>query len=109
MESMIQFQSDPFDIIEARLSRLENMSRNEKTFYTQSLTIPDTSNYTNENQESWYLEDFDQVQFHHRILNLTNINPLTNWQVFISMKLNLNMNVIPIHNFVILFQFLNLR
>ena len=28
-ESMIQFQSDPFNMIEARLSRLENMCRNK--------------------------------------------------------------------------------
>jgi len=40
---MIQFQSDPFDIIEARLSQLENVRRNDKTLPTQTLTIPDTS------------------------------------------------------------------
>jgi len=34
MESMIQFPSDPFDMIEARLSRLENMRRNEETLPT---------------------------------------------------------------------------
>ena len=42
---MNQFQSDPFDMIEARLSRLENMRRNEETLLTQSLSIPDTSNH----------------------------------------------------------------
>ena len=57
---MIKFQSDPLDMIEARLSRLENMRKNKKTLPTQSLTIPDTSNHIDENQESWYLEDFDQ-------------------------------------------------
>ena len=57
---MIQFQSDPFDMIEVRLSRLENMRRNEKTLPTQFLTISDTSSHIDENQESWYLEDFDQ-------------------------------------------------
>ena len=36
MESMIQFQSDPFNLIEARLSRLENMCRNKETLPTQS-------------------------------------------------------------------------
>jgi len=46
-----------------------------------------------------------KIQFHHNILNLTNINPLTNWQVFYLMRLNLNVNVIPIPNFVIQFQF----
>ena len=57
---MIQFQTDPLDMIEVRLSRLENMCRNKKTFPTQSLTIPDTSSQIDENQESWSLEDFDQ-------------------------------------------------
>jgi len=57
---MIQFQNDPLDMIEARLSRLENMRRNKKTLPTQSLTILDTSSHIDENQESWYLEDFDQ-------------------------------------------------
>jgi len=47
-------------MIEARLSRLKNMCRNKKTFPTQSLTILDTSSHIDENQESWYLEDFDQ-------------------------------------------------
>ena len=46
-------------MIEARLSRLENMRRNKKTLPTQSLTIPNTSSHIDENQESWYLEDFD--------------------------------------------------
>ena len=31
MESMIQFQNDPLNMIEARLSRLENMRRNKET------------------------------------------------------------------------------
>ena len=53
MEFMIQFQNNPFDMIEERLSRLENMHRNEETLPTQSLTIPDTSNHIDESQESW--------------------------------------------------------
>jgi len=52
MESMIQFQSYPFDMIEVRLSRLENMRRNEEILPTQSLTIPDTSSHIDENKES---------------------------------------------------------
>jgi len=47
-------------MIEARLSRLKNMRRNKKTLPTQSLTTLDTSSHIDENQESWYLEDFDQ-------------------------------------------------
>ena len=57
---MIQFQSDPFDMIEARLSRLENMCRNKETLPTKSLNIPNTSSHIDENKESWYIEDFDQ-------------------------------------------------
>ena len=105
---MIQFQSDPFNMIEA--SRLENMCRNKETLPTQYLTIPNTSNHVNESQKSWNLEDFlAKIQFHHKTLNLTNTNPLTNWQVFILMRLNLIMNVNPIPNLVIQFSFLNLR
>ena len=57
MESKIQFQSDPFDMIEA----LENIRRNEKTLPTQSLTIPYTSSHINENQESWYFEELSLI------------------------------------------------
>ena len=34
MESMIQFQNDPLDMIEARLSRLEYMCKNKETLPT---------------------------------------------------------------------------
>ena len=47
-------------MIEVRLHRLENMRRIKKTLTTQSLTIADTSSHTDENKESWNLEDFDQ-------------------------------------------------
>ena len=60
MEFMIQFQNDPLNMIKARLSRLKNMCRNKETLPTQSLTILDISSHIDENQESWYLEDFDQ-------------------------------------------------
>ena len=43
------FQRDPFNMIEVRLSRLENICRNKKTLPTQSLTIPNTSNHIDEN------------------------------------------------------------
>ena len=55
MEYMIQSEesfTQSKDMIEARLSRLENMHRNEKTLPTQSLTIPDTSSHIDGNQES---------------------------------------------------------
>ena len=63
MESIIQsedFFTQSIDIIEVRISRLENMHRNEETLLTQSLTVLDTSSHINGNQESWYLEDYDQ-------------------------------------------------
>ena len=41
------------------------------------------------------LKTLTKIQFHHKPLSLTNINPLTNWQVSISLKLNLNINVNP--------------
>jgi len=49
---MIQFQSDPFDMIKVRFSRLENMRRSKKILPTQSLTIPDTSSHIDENKKS---------------------------------------------------------
>ena len=52
METMIQCQNDPLDMIEARISRLENMRRNKETLPIQSLTIPNTSSHIDENQES---------------------------------------------------------
>ena len=103
LETMIQYQNDPLDMIEARLSRLENMRRNKETLPTQFLTIPDTSSHIEMKiKNHGILKTLIKVQFHHKTLNLTNINLLRNWQVFISMKLNLNMNVTPTHNFVFL-------
>ena len=57
---MIQFQSDHFDMIEARLSRLENMRRNEETLPTQSLIIPYTFSYIDENQ--FQSDPFDMIE-----------------------------------------------
>ena len=76
MESMIQFQNDPLNMIETRLSRLENIRRNKKTLPTQSLTILDTSNYIDENQESWYLEDFNQDSISPQNLELDQYQPI---------------------------------
>ena len=63
MKIMIQFQNDLFNMIEARLSHLENMCRNEET-------LPTTSNHIDENQKSWNLEDFDQDSFSPQNLEL---------------------------------------
>jgi len=64
--------------LEAKVSHLVNTinDRNEKTLPNKFLTTPNSSSYIDE--ESWYLGDFNQEQFHHKTLNLTNINPLTN-------------------------------
>ena len=63
MKCMIQSEdsfTQSIDMIEARLSRLKNMHMNEETLPPQSLTIPKTSSHIDGNQESWYLEDYDQ-------------------------------------------------
>jgi len=82
MESMIQFQSDPLNVIEVRLSRLENMRRNKKTLPVQSLTIPDTSNHIDENQELWYFEDFDQDSISPQKLQLDQYQPIDEYASF---------------------------
>ena len=76
METMIQCQNDPLDMIEGRISRLENMRRNKKALPTQYLTILDTSRYIDENQESWYLEDFDQDSVSPQNLKLDHYQPI---------------------------------
>ena len=105
---MIHFQNDPLDMIEVRISRLENMHRNKKTLPIQSLTIPTLLSILMKTKNYGILKTLSKVQFHHKALNLTNINPLTNWQVFILMRLNLIMNVNPIPNFMIQFPSSNL-
>ena len=92
------------------MSRLINRvkDRNEEIPPSICSAILDCLSHIDENQESWCSGDFDQDSISPRNLNLTNVNPLTNWPFFVSMKLNLNVNVTPISNFVIQFQFLNL-
>jgi len=107
METMT-CQNDPLDMIEARVSRLENMRRNKETLPTQSLNILDTSSHIEKTKNNGILKTLIKIQFHHKTLNLTNINPLIIWQVFILMRLNLIMNMNPIPNFVIQFLFSNL-
>jgi len=52
------------------------MHKNEKTLSTQFLTIPDTSRQIDENQESWYLEDFDQDLTSLQNLELDQYQPI---------------------------------
>jgi len=98
------------DRLEVKMSHLIKIinDRDEKTLPNILLTIPDSHNHIDWNQGHGVLEILTKIQFHHNILNLINTNPLTNWQVFHSMKLNLIMNVTMIPDFVIQFQFLNL-
>ena len=63
-------------MIEARLSRLENMRKNKETLPTQSLTILDTFSHIVENQESWYLEDFGQDSISPQNLELDQYQPI---------------------------------
>ena len=84
------------------------MRRNKETLPTQSLTTLDTSSHIDENQESWYLEDFDQDLISPQNLELDQYEPIDELSIFILMRLNLIMNVNPIPNFVIQFTSLNL-
>jgi len=109
MEFMIQFQSDPLDMIEVRLSRLENICRNKKTLPTQSLTVPDISSHIDENQESWYLEDFDQDSISLQNLELDQYQPIDKLTSFHFNEIeHLIVNVNPIPNFMSQFISLNL-
>ena len=110
---MIQPENDFTQYInrlEAQMSHLINIvkDRNEKTLPNICSTIPDCPNHIDWNQGHGVLEILTKIQFHHNILNLINTNPLTNWQVFHSMRLNLIMNMNPIPNLVIQFSFSNL-
>ena len=76
IKTIIHCQNDPLDMIEAKLSRLENTRRNKKTVPTQSLNIVDTSSYIEENQESWYPENFDQDSISPQNLELDQYQPI---------------------------------
>jgi len=71
-ESMIQFQSNLLNMIEARLSRLENMLSNKKTLPSQFLTILDSSSHIDETKNHGILKTLTKIQFHHTNLNLSN-------------------------------------
>jgi len=95
-------------MIEARVSRLENMCRNKVTLPTQSLTIPDTFNHIDDNQELWYLKDFDQDSISLQNLELDQYQPIEKLANFHFNKIEVERECDPTHNFVIQFQFLNL-
>ena len=74
------------------------MHRNKETLPNRYLIIPDTSRHTDGNHESWYRENYDQDSILSQNFELDQYKPMTNWQVFISMRLNLKINVTPIPN-----------
>jgi len=114
MKILVQSQKDYLQSInrlEVQMSHLVNTGndKNEKTLPNILLTIPDSPSHIDRNRESWCFENkFNQDSILSHQLNLTNSKPLTNWQLFTLIKLNLIMNVTSISNFVIQFQFLNL-
>ena len=107
----IQSQTDclkSLNRLEAKVSHLVNTinDRNEETLPNTFSTIPDSTNHIDE--ESWYHRDFNQDSILSHNFELDQYQPMTNWQVFISMRLNLKMNMTSICNGVIQFHFLNL-
>ena len=86
MESMIQFQSDPLDMIEAKLSRLENICRNKKTLPTQSLSIPDASSQDSISPQNLELDQYQLIDelasFHFNEIELDyELNPIPNFVI----------------------------
>ena len=107
----IQSQMDRLQSInrlEVKVSHLVNTinDRNEETLPNTFLTTPDSPNHIDE--ESWYLEDSNQGSISPQNFKLDQYQLIAKLQVFISMRLNLKMNVILIPNIVIQFHFLNL-
>jgi len=60
------------------MSRLINIvkDRNEETLPNTGSTIPDCPNHIDENQESWYLEAFDQDSISPHKLELDQYQPI---------------------------------
>ena len=82
--------------------------RNEKTLPNTCSTIPKCHSHIDENQELWCLENFNQELISSHKLELDQFKSWINWQVYHSMRLNLNVDVTPVPNFVIQFSSLNL-
>ena len=106
MKNLIQSENDFFQSVnrlEAQMSRLINIvkDKNEKALPNTFFIILDCPNYIDRKEESWCLGDIDQDSISPQNLEFDQYQPIANWHAFISMKLNLNMNVTPTHNFVI--------
>ena len=113
MENLIQSENNFFqsiDRLEVQMSRYINIvkDKNEETLPTHIRLFPIALTILIGTKNLGVLETLIKIQFHHINLNLTNSNPWTNWQIFHSMRLNLNVNVTPIPNLVIQFLSSNL-
>ena len=64
--------------LEAQMSRLLNkiIQRNEETLPNTCLIIPDYPSHINNNEESWYLGDFNQESISSRRLELDQFQTL---------------------------------
>jgi len=112
-KNLIQSENDFFQSVnrlEAQMSRLINIvnDKNEKTLPNIFSTILIALTILIGTKNHGIFETLTKSQFHHINLNLINFNPLTNWKVFHSVGLNLNLNVTLISNLVIQFPSLSL-
>ena len=94
MKNLIQSENNFFHSInrlEAQMSHLINIvkDRNEASLLTQSLTVPTTSSHIDENQESWYLKDFDQDLISPQNLELDQCQPINKLASFHFNKIEL--------------------
>ena len=94
--------------LEAKVSHLVKTinDRNEETLPNIFSTTSDSPSHIDE--ESGYLEYFNQDSISPQNFELDQYQPIDKLKVFISMRLNLKMNVTPIPNVMIQVHFLNL-
>jgi len=103
IENLIQagnYATQSINRLEAQMNHLIK-DRDEKTLPNTFSTIRECPSILIGMKNHGILKTLTKIQSHHTNLNLTNHNPLTNWQVLILMRLNLIVTVNPISNFVI--------
>ena len=81
MKNLIQFENNfnkSVNRLEAQMSRLLNkiIQRNEETLPNTCLIIPDYPSHINNNEESWYLGDFNQESISSHRLELDQFQTL---------------------------------
>ena len=79
--------------------------RNEETFRNTCSTIPDCSSHIDENQEIWYLEDFDQNLILPQNIKLDQYQPIDKMASFHFNEIELEHECDPTHNFGFNFNF----